>query len=383
MSQETFCVNPWVSLHAKMSDGFNPCCLFSTSINTKTVDEYVNSPELASVKQRLLNGEKISECSNCWVQESNGYVSKRQRDNKTYEKQFQELNTDLTATHGNFVEYYVRLGNHCNLRCTTCNANASSGWISELKKFNIDTKPIKLLPDNHDVWDHIKNHAQSINAIEFIGGEPFMMSVNEQESLLEWLVDQGHANHIKLKYNTNGTRLPTGLLKFWEKFKTIELNISADGIGPRFNYLRFPAEWTEVDANIKYYQSLQETIPGLEITIIFTFSVLNIGYVEEMLDYCRNNNLNIFLNMLIQPNVLNVFNACKELKDWFADTLKDVDHPVIKNLLTNLNNTSSTVTAQQLVDFLITLDQRRNLDVRRTFPEFAQCLQSATFLPIV
>ena len=112
MNSKTFCVNPWVTLHAEMPAGFNPCCLFKTQMSYATVDEYLNSPELASVKQRLLNGKEISECSTCWQQEKVGHVSKRQRDNKTYDKIFQSLNKNLATSHDRFVEYYLRLGNH-------------------------------------------------------------------------------------------------------------------------------------------------------------------------------------------------------------------------------------------------------------------------------
>lgn len=378
MNSETFCVNPWVSLHAKIAEGFNPCCLFGDTLKYNTVNDYVNSSELASVKQRLQNGEKISECSACWKQEQIGYVSKRQRDNQTYKNIFQILNKDPKSPHGKFAEYYLRLGNHCNLRCTSCSDTLSSGWISENKKFNIATKPVTVLPDDHDVWSHLKENANTIGSIEFIGGEPFMMSIDTQANLLKWLVDNNHASHIRIKYNTNGTRLPTEQLSFWPAFKAVEINVSVDGIGERFEYLRFPGKWSTVDSSISFYKDLQKTLPKLELTLISTISVLSIGYIHEIIDYCQARDLNLFMNMLDRPAPLNLFNFNDQIKTWIKEQTQHIDHPVIKNILANLNTRSATVSGKMLLDFLAPLDQRRDLDVRKTFPELAQCLDSAT-----
>lgn len=377
MNPKTFCVNPWVTLHTHITDGFNPCCLFRDTINRKTVNEYVNSPELASIKQRLLNGEQIPECSACWHQESVDYISKRQRDNQTYKNIFQVLNRKPDVPHGKFVEYYLRLGNHCNLRCTSCSDAVSSGWISENKKFNIITKPVKLLPDDHDVWEHLKQNASTIGSIEFIGGEPFMMNIDAQANLLEWLVNNNHARRIRIKYNTNGTRLPTEQLKFWPEFKAVEINVSVDGIGERFEYLRFPGKWNIVESSIDYYKELQKTVPKLELTLISTISVLSIGYINEIVDYCQQRELNLFMNMLQTPAPLNPFNFDKQVKAWIRERIQNINHPVIKNLLDNLNTSGTTVSGKMLLDFLTPLDQRRELDVRKTFPELMQCLDSS------
>ena len=375
MNPETFCVNPWITLHAKILDGYNPCCLFQHTIKTNTVEEYIHSAELKSIKTKMLAGEKIIECSTCWKQEQAGHVSKRQRDNKIYYNIFQILNRNLDISHGKFVEYYVRLGNHCNLRCTSCNDYVSSGWISENKKFNIPTRSVTIIPDDHDVWKHIKSNAIAIRAIEFIGGEPFMMSIDTQTDLLKWLVDNDHSKRIRIKYNTNGTRMPTEQLRYWSSFKAVEINVSIDGIGERFEYLRFPAKWQEVDSTIKYFQQLQKTISQLELTVIHTVSILNIGYIDEILNYCIKLHLNMFINMLEMPATLNLYNFDANIKSWIANRIQHIDHPDVKNILNNLDHTRPNVSGQKLLDFLAPLDQRRNLKVNNTFPELIEFLE--------
>jgi organic radical activating enzyme len=375
MNPDTFCVNPWITLHAKFNEGMNPCCLFKNVFKYNTVDEYVNSEELKSIKESLVAGEKIPECVVCWNHEQRGHVSKRQRDNKTYDKIFKLLNRDLTKPANKFVEYYIRLGNYCNLRCTSCNDQYSTGWASENKKFNLLSSPAVLLSEDSDVWQNLKDHASTVGAIEFIGGEPFMMCLDQQTDLLKWLVDNNHAQHIRIKYNTNGTRLPTEQLLFWSKFKAVELNISVDGIGKQFEYLRFPAKWDELNSNVRFYQNLRNNVPNLELTIITTVSILNIGYIEEILDYCQSHDLKLFLNMLDRPAVLNLYNFDVNIKSWIASRIQHIDHPVIKNIVENLNQQVSTGNGRSLLNFLEPLDQRRNLDMSDTFPELIKFLR--------
>jgi len=346
-------------------------------VTSHSIQQYVHSDQLIKVKQDLLAGHAVSECSDCWNHEARGYVSKRQRDNQTYKQIFQALYKDPHTPVDRFVEYYVRLGNHCNLRCTSCDDTLSSGWISENKKFNIATKLVEILDDNHEVWSHMRSHAATIGAIEFVGGEPFMMCQDAQRDLFKFLVDTGHASHIRIKYNTNGTRLPTEQLEYWSRFKAVEINVSADGVGKRFEYLRYPAEWSAVEQNIEFYKNLQETsIPQLELTIMHTISILNIGYVQEMLDYCNQHNLKIFINMLEYPEVLNMFAVTNDIKQWILSRIKSVDHPVIASMSKNLQ--SGSVTGSDIMNFLLPLDQRRNLSAEKTFPELIECLKSVT-----
>jgi len=379
MNPKTFCVNPWVTLHTKFTQGYSPCCWFNGTVDSNSIQQYVHSDRLTKIKQNLLDGNAISECSACWNQEARGYTSKRQRDNQTYKQIFQALYKDTHKPAERFVEHYVRLGNHCNLRCTSCNDTLSSGWISENKKFNIATKSVDILSDSHEIWSHMRDQAATIGAIEFIGGEPFMMCQDAQRELFKFLVDTGHASHIRIKYNTNGTRLPTEQLEYWNQFKAVEINVSADGIGEKFEYLRYPAKWPDIEKNIDFYKNLQLTkVPQLELTIMHTISVMNIGYIKEMLDYCDQHQLKIFINMLESPDVLNMFSVAPEVKSWILSRIQAVDHPVIETMSKNLQHGNNSVTGTDILNFLAPLDQRRNLNVEETFPELVACLKSAT-----
>ena len=371
---DSFCVNPWVSMHYIMGQQINPCCLFVGGVKTNAVNEYATSTELAEIKHSLLNNKKIPECSTCWSQESRGGISKRQRDNQTYKNIFDyRFKKNLEEPNSSFVEYYVRLGNHCNLRCTSCNDQLSTGWISEKKKFNLSHSPVIEITSADPIWQHLRDHAKDIASIEFIGGEPFMMNTGEQRDLFKYFVESGHARHIKLKYNTNGTRMPTEQIEFWNEFNNIELNVSMDGVRNRFEYLRFPAVWSEFDANLTEYKELAKKLPNLKLTVIHTLSIFNIGYVQETIDYCIKKEIPVFFNMLHIPLWFNIYNFTTPVNQWIQRQIKNIDHPDIKNIYNQL----STTTGNSNVEFLdncYKIDQRRDLSIAKTFPELYQCL---------
>jgi sulfatase maturation enzyme AslB (radical SAM superfamily) len=312
------------------------------------------------------------------MQEQQGYDSKRIRDNQTYQKIFfHRFKGRELALQSNFNEYYIRLGNHCNLRCTTCTEEFSTGWISENKKFGLIPGPTVLIDDNDHLWQHLKDHAKDIAVIQFIGGEPFMMSTEPQRDLMKFLAESGHASHIRIKYNTNLTRLPTEQLPYWPAFKAIEINGSMDGVGDRFEYLRFPAKWSDADRHIDFYKNLKATTtPKLELTVMHTLSLFNIGYVQEMLDYCTDKEIAVFLNLLEFPNYYNIFNATVPVKQWIKSRIESVDNLVIKNIHNQLDQHASTTNNAYLLKLINTLDKRRDLDVAQTFPELFQALTS-------
>lgn len=368
---DNFCVNPWVSAHIRLDQGYNPCCLFSKTYKANNIADYANGTELAELKQRILTGERVKECNYCWLQEDQGYISKRQRDNQTYQKVFLHKfkNRELEPS-ASFNEYYIRLGNHCNLRCTTCSEEFSTGWISEYKKFGVQRGKTVLLDPTDPVWQHIKDNSRSVAVIQFIGGEPFMMSTNEQCDLLKYLVESGDASHIRLKYISNLTRLPDEQIPYWSKFKAVEMNVSMDGIGDRFEYLRFPAKWSDIDKNLKFYKDLQASaVPQLELTIMHTLSLFNIGYVKEMLDYADLQNLPIFLNLLEFPKHYNFFESSTGVKQWIRSQIQNIDHTVIKNIYNNILLHQSTTDNKTLLETISTLDHRRDLNIAKTFPE--------------
>ena len=373
---KTFCVNPWLGLHYKMGESMSPCCMFNYDIKSNSIDSYLDSDLLSNTKQQLLQGERPIGCHKCFRQEDLGHVSKRQRDNEIYALLWAlKFKNDTYKKDDNFGEYYVRLGNHCNIRCTTCSDQFSSGWISENKKFGDKYGPVIQIEATDPIWQHMKDHARHIHTIEFIGGEPFMMHTDKQAELFKYFVETGDAKHIVIKYNTNGTRVPTEQTKYWKYFKFVEINMSMDGVEDKFEYLRYPASWETFTNTLSFYQQLDATV---KLAFVHTMSVFNIGYIEETLEFSKKVNVPLFLNLLSQPIEYSIFYSPNNVKEWIYDRIKHIEVPEIKNIASRLlEKHNYTTTSEKFYEKINELDKRRETNFSLTFRELAECMTSA------
>jgi hypothetical protein len=204
-----------------------------------------------------------------------------------------------------------------------------------------------------------------VKLIEFIGGEPFMINLDQQISLLSALVDDNSAGNIELRYHTNGTKIPKDLFDLWGNFKKVAIWFSIDGIGDSFNYLRYPADWNTVQDNIFHFQNLQKTISNLNLNVITTLSMLNALEIENVLDWCKLQNLNYFVNNLQNPTYYSIFNQSPVLIDLAKQTFSNSKYAEIKLLSTSLyNHIPKNNYTKQMFDRLSTLDARRTLSYK-------------------
>ena len=119
--------------------------------------------------------------------------------------------------------------------------------------------------------------------------------------LLRLLVDAGHAGHVELRYVTNGTRVPARAKELWPHFKRVGLQVSLDGVGARFEYLRHPARWDAVIANLDAFRAIADRV---DVTTNATFSLLSAYYVPEVFAWSRGHGVRCTLNSFGEPRWL-------------------------------------------------------------------------------
>ena len=130
-------------------------------------------------------------------------------------------------------DYQLILGNACNLKCRTCNANYSSKWRKESIDRNIEfwEPPSKI--DLHDLeqskfWLDIEDWLPHVRVLEIMGGEPFYMK--EFRKLIDKLVDMGVSKNIMITLSTNGTHYNDKLIdKIVGNFENLGFNGSVVG----------------------------------------------------------------------------------------------------------------------------------------------------------
>jgi hypothetical protein len=80
--------------------------------------------------------------------------------------------------------------------------------------------------------------------------------------------------------------------------------------------------------------------------------------------------------MLDTPDILNLYNFDLNVKSWIVSRIQSINHPVVTNILNNLDKGKSNISGKMLLEFLSTLDQRRNLNAKNTFPELVEFLDN-------
>ena len=137
--------------------------------------------------------------------------------------------TDVNLALSHLDELWFQVaGTRCNLTCHHCFISCSPhnnrfGFLSREK-----------------IQTHLHESIElGVKGYYFTGGEPFM--IEEHFELLRRTVEAGHADHISLHYNTNGTiRPPQKIFDLWKEFKSCEVMFSIDGTFKKFEYMRHP-----------------------------------------------------------------------------------------------------------------------------------------------
>jgi len=134
--------------------------------------------------------------------------------------------------------------------------------------------------DDPRFWDEFDQLAPFFEIVEFAGGEPLLDPLHHE--ILTRLVPYGEK--IKLKYATNLTNIRFGKTRFfevWKNFHTVQLNVSIDGLGDVYDYIRQDASWEQTLNNIKAVKQL----PNVVLMIQNTVQIYNIHQLPAFIDF--------------------------------------------------------------------------------------------------
>jgi len=300
------CVVPFINLASRTNGEVRYCCFAPGNRNKKPtgesynwgddpIEEIWNSEHSKNFRMRMIKGEKVEECENCWKQESAGKVSKRKIENKYYLEEnlpvikYAEKNNGKTNQLPIYLD--LRPGNLCNLKCRSCNSDFSSKLALE-----VDTKWDKSLPfysenklneldklylanwyKTETFWSNLKKMLPGLVHVYISGGEPTI--IPKIRDFLKLCVSSGHAKHIKLRFNTNLMTFDQVFFDFLPEFRSVSLVPSIDAFGDRLAYIRHPLRWTTFEKN--FIKCLQ--LPGkITISVNCVTSLLNVLYFDEL-----------------------------------------------------------------------------------------------------
>jgi MoaA/NifB/PqqE/SkfB family radical SAM enzyme len=347
---KNLCILPWISIEASPLGDIRPCCLSNENIYNKsgnlslkntTLSSAFNSSYMDNLRKEFIAGGKPQNCQRCWNEENSGRVSKRQNSWSRLHGFVKDI--DFTRNDsGKLMFLDLKLGNICNLKCRICGSFSSSKWAQEEINIYLDNEKAKenlkrgrWPRESESFWKDLTNLLENTRYFEFTGGEPFL--IDEHFDLLEKAVQLGYAKNIEIHYNTNGTTFPKRGLELWPHFKLIEIALSIDDIGPRFEYQRYGANWSEVNHNLEKFYELRKSNKNIVLQLCMTSNVQNFYYIDEMCEWITKQNFNsVYFNVLHDAWYFNIARLNKQSKDLIYNKLKNYGGPYndeVKKLL--------------------------------------------------
>lgn len=369
-----FCYSPWTNLDIDPAGTITPCCKFQRkhytetfNIQTDSIMQYLDSNLLRSVKQDFEQDQWPLGCERCRIEEENGIASKRQLDWQRWHEHYQ--NYDLSGN--DFLTASVAFGNTCNLKCITCNSYSSSRWQQEYRDiYQVDHPHVQFY--RKDFVQRFTELAPGLVHLDVPGGEPFVSGVAEQQSLLQHYVDTGRAANMTLHYTTNGTMFPDkSWWKLWQHFKEIDLQLSIDGVASRYEYIRFPANWSVLVDHVCQYLAIAE--PNFRISVSHTVSAYNVFYLDEFFDWCYNIGLpRPWLGRVHTPAHMRPTVWCASARERIVEHLNTSQHADVRQWAQLLANNDDSEYFDEFKHRLHMHDQYRKLNFVATFPELAE-----------
>jgi MoaA/NifB/PqqE/SkfB family radical SAM enzyme len=358
-------------------------------IKDNSIDDIVNSDNYKRIRREMLEGKVPDACRGCKKIEDAGGKSKRQKDSYWMEDWSKVTQSDGTIK-PDLRSIELRLGNYCNLRCRSCNAESSTSWIKEYNQLK-DTLPLASnfqniqsqsrysfdWPETDEFYDDLLQYLDNIEELHISGGEPFL--VPKHFKLLEILKQRGKTDlhigyHTNLNYNLDKI-MPS--LKVLKEFSNVRLNLSIDDVGERNTYIRNPSNWKLTIDNL---QRLQQELPDTTLLICQTINVYNFLYIEELYEYLQSIGVDLYqyYNHVHSPDYQTAYIIPSDIRKQKIDSIKGkINDRLYEDLYGRYyNDLDYSESKQVFKNFTGALDKTRSENFAKVFPLLQKVLDA-------
>ena len=398
---KTFCMLPWVHMHAFPDGRAYPCCLSDYwhpvgDLRKNTMKEVWNQQPYQTMRKNMLEDKPCKECTKCYEQEEHGAFSMRYDANRNYGHHISEVDkTQVDGTNPDFhIRYWdVRFSNLCNFKCRSCGPIFSSNWYNDHVKLygvvpDVLNRPMERIEyttgDEDGMLAQMEEHIPYLEQVYFAGGEPLIMK--EHYYLLDKLIEYGKTD-VRIQYNTNFSEMrykDKHVFDYWKHFKNVSVGASLDGMGPQAELIRKGADWQQTVEN---RERMMKEVPHVDFYVSSTISSMNVLHVLDFhkewtdLGLIRAKDWNV--NICQSPD----WYRADIFPEWFKkehitpayekhlawlepqDSLKRASSG-FKSMLSFINNNNGSQHWDKFVKEIADLDRVRHEDFWSTFPEF-------------
>lgn len=340
-----------------------PCCLRGSRSPVDTKMDFWNNENFVKLREINKTGSWDSGCANCNILEKAGHESMRTGMNRGLQLHGQ---TELSGP----VRIDLSFDISCNLACRSCNTESSTFWQKHLKEHGEWPYPVFTPKHKNNIIEALQSlDLSNLQQLVFCGGETLLGQ--EYWDVARWLGDNvpNAKQQLTLCFQTNGTQeILERNYEIIEKFHLVKLHISLDGVGERFEYLRWPADWNQVTNNIL---SMKKHLPGNVMFLIEeTISIFNLFYLDELDQWVKTNfSTNregdvINHTQHLANGVFNLKNLSQEYRDAVLTTRW--------SKLVNPNQAENASAIQEMLAEIRKFDRYRNQSFEQTFPEISK-----------
>lgn len=376
-SFETFCAIPFGVLAVDTGNEARPCCKYrgkSESLEFNTITDVFTGQQISQLRDDIKHGRHHTNCKTCWDVENFGGVSMRKQFIDKYGRQCDHEWIDNPQIR----DLTISPSNLCNFKCRICSPFSSSKVAVEELKFSSDPNEQQKLKKiigisnrkNNHLLDQIFQISSDLKFLHILGGEPFMWQ--DLDHLLDQLINIDQAKNIQIEFNTNGSVFPNDIVNKLLKFKSVEILISVDDIEDRFEIQR-GGVWSEILQNILKFNQLKSSTFIVKIAI--TVNIQNILYLDQLVDFCASNNLEIHWWYLEDPQSCCIDFVTSATKDIVFKKYINHPNPHLQSIAKRMYLSDAT-DGSLFLTHMKNLDQRRMQDSSRVLKEIFDAMSS-------
>ena len=282
-------------------------------LRTDSVSDLWNSKFMKDFRLRMLAGEYIDNCKDCFRMEDNGLTSKRVTKNKMFLEQLKREGLfEKCKTSNGYLDtmpfwWEVRLSTKCNVSCYMCSPRLSSkiyedfiknkdkidydDWYSAKKFDNIYKEGRKeaFLSNSAYFKQQFFKNIDSITHLEMRGGE--VLFDKESVEFLEKVSLHPRAKHISFDLSTNGTIFTNTIVEIFNRFKRCTIRFSIDGFDIENEYIRYPTKWPVVVKTLTKSKKLKNSLKLIQVTLgVFQICTIHklLWYIDSLVKKQKN-----------------------------------------------------------------------------------------------
>ena len=388
INQDTFCTAPWFQIRNRQDMTKSVCCLVEMRTEDPGTEsftplQYLNSPKVIAMREKMANGIRVPECAECWTKEKSGTQSYRQAMNSRhgpwldlYLKQKTNYNTDMVLMAD------IKIGNTCNFACVMCNPSDSSmiynNWVRNkdnefVKDYtNSDSDYFEKAKRNgfkqityREYIENILNN-EKITYIALIGGEPLL-----DYKLISMLCNlpEERKQKLSLEITTNGSHDLVKHMEDFGNFMNIQWNISLEGTALAQDYARYGSDWDSIEKNVLGLRKITKNI-----TISTCLFATTVSKLHELVAWTKQNEISFSITYLEKPEYLTMDVVPDAIK---KDAIKKLSKLEEYNILEN--NKLIPVTIQSLIDLIGSSTYNKQL--HKQFIKFLTFYEKGKTLP--